>query len=877
MKIEFGRCAGVFAAAAALVLGIGGEALAQVTVTQAYCIPAGSGKQGGFTAMDDVNAGGTLALNGNAAIIDEPANMMFNGALRLTQATNGQNAQVYYLDPLDFSYVGGVNGATRPLRVYFSFSIGPNLTGAAGLTAGAGLAFLAQNAANEQFQTGANGAGMGYGGIGTSFAVEFDTFRDIPPGGANPTSDPIGGDHVGFVTDGTTNFHEGLSSPGFLFGGPTYERSHVWIDYPGNGSKVLAVYLSNQKVKPAAPIMFTETPDPMEPQSVPSNFDTKYWMEIMASMTPPQGWIGFTAANYSNRANAHYIHEWEFSNTGDIPCRCTGADACKGAMGIQACSAGPMTQNKGICVECTTADTTHCPAAKPLCHTTKEECVECNANTDCGFFNPVCSQATNTCGPCAMDTDCSGFPMTPVCAMAGGTTGQCVECDDDTDCGGETPRCDLATNMCVECLTGTDCTAEEPVCDPGAHTCGPCTTNADCAMYPQNPACAVIGVNAGECVECTQSGDCMASEPVCDILANTCNPCMTDADCLGTPETPLCATSGPNTGACVECKDDGDCPAEEPLCNTQTNTCGKCTTDADCAGTPETPACATMGTNAGNCVECTTNAHCPMEEPVCDATTNTCGKCATDADCPADNPVCDPTSKTCGPCTSNEDCEGTPETPVCAMSGTMAGTCVECESSMDCAAPTPICDTPNYDCVECVTNADCPMDKPACNTSTDTCVPVCKTDADCEGTPETPVCATTGPNQGICVPCNVDRDCQPEKPSCDEATNTCNGCTEDADCGAQAPVCNVVAGTCGPCSVTPQCARFPETPLCQTSGAAAGQCVSTDVNDVIAGGGCDCEAAGSASNEGTLAGLMSVLGLAAAVTRRRRRVGARAD
>jgi MYXO-CTERM domain-containing protein len=90
-------------------------------------------------------------------------------------------------------------------------------------------------------------------------------------------------------------------------------------------------------------------------------------------------------------------------------------------------------------------------------------------------------------------------------------------------------------------------------------------------------------------------------------------------------------------------------------------------------------------------------------------------------------------------------------------------------------------------------------------------------------------------------------------------------------------VCNVVAGTCGPCSVTPQCVRFPETPICQMSGAAAGQCVSTDANDVIAGGGCDCEAAGSASNEGTLAGLMSVLGLAAAVTRRRRRVGARAD
>src|SRR6185369_16868683 len=95
----------------------------------------------------------------------------------------------------------------------------------------------------------------------------------------------------------------------------------------------------------------------------------------------------------------HVIYEWEFSNQG-VPCACQDAAvACKqGYPTTPACSEGPGTQNKGICVECT---------AK----------------------SPICDAAKHTCDVCTTDADCKGHPETPLCALTGPQKGACVECN----------------------------------------------------------------------------------------------------------------------------------------------------------------------------------------------------------------------------------------------------------------------------------------------------------------------------------------------------------------------------------------------------------------------------------------------------------------
>lgn len=390
---------------AAMLFGTNPTFAQGVEATQAYCSPDGT--TGGFSESDKWQNGGKLMLMGAAKITPD-------GKIQLTDSKLpfSQSANVYYFDPLDLSYVSDKNN--RPLHAYFSFTIGPE----GGDNGGAGLSFLMQN--NDVGQTGASGAGMGYAGISTSLAIEFDTRRDIPPMGNASYPDPVA-DHIGFMLDGKHEEHPAFILPD-IDGSPnlTLRRLHVWIDYPGMGDQNVRIYMSTTKQKPAMPLVWqlNKNPQPMLPfPAFPDLFDMADWFTVVMDMKPAQAWVGFSAATYNAVVtNDHVIEEWEFSNQG-MPCACQEMTYCGNADPTKpVCDAGPGAS--GVCVECLVDE--NCGSQKPVCDTTAKVCESCKDNTDCNRFpnTPVCDTdaASPTQGECKACPPATTYnPTTGVC------------------------------------------------------------------------------------------------------------------------------------------------------------------------------------------------------------------------------------------------------------------------------------------------------------------------------------------------------------------------------------------------------------------------------------------------------------------------------
>lgn len=123
-------------------------------------------------------------------------------------------------------------------------------------------------------------------------------------------------------------------------------------------------------------------------------------------------------------------------------------------------------------------------------------------------------------------------------------------CITDAECraAGETELSPCAQGLacidhaCVPAACATEgCSADAPVCETATDMCVGCASGDDCSRFSSTPVCDVD--NGGACVECLDGGDCPANEPICD--AKQCRACETDDDC--------------GSGACG---DDGACVDE---------------------------------------------------------------------------------------------------------------------------------------------------------------------------------------------------------------------------------------------------------------------------------------------------------------------------
>jgi len=227
-------------------------------------------------------------------------------------------------------------------------------------------------------------------------------------------------------------------------------------------------------------------------------------------------------------------------------------------------------------------------------------------------------------------------------------------CFSDDDCPGELNLCQSYACTPVECINEGHCDLFEICTD---NTCGyiKCQNNPDCT-YP--------------------------GMPICDKDKKICIGCTKDAECTDSL-FPYCLDNG-----CVECKDSGNCPVEEPICSN--NACVECTIKTDCKN-PLLPYC-----SENTCVECLDAKSCPAEEPIC--SNNVCVECSINDDCVYDKykPVC--SNNACVACLENNDCPNKGE--VC-----LNNACIipECLINDDCKPQLCV----DYSCVDCVTDVDC--------------------------------------------------------------------------------------------------------------------------------------------------------------------------
>lgn len=195
---------------------------------------------------------------------------VLNGAIQLAASNNDRRGSFFTTDQYGISSFSAV----------FDFRITSPGGFSDGTAAGAdGITFVVQRTANNAL--GSFGSGIGYGGIGNSVAVEFDTFRNTNLN--DPSSNHIGINTNGSLTslatvDVATPFDNGT-------------RWTVWVDYNGT---LLEVRASQTGIRPVEPTL-THT------------------IDIAGTIGGTSAWIGFTAATGSAFGN-HELLGFAFSD-----------------------------------------------------------------------------------------------------------------------------------------------------------------------------------------------------------------------------------------------------------------------------------------------------------------------------------------------------------------------------------------------------------------------------------------------------------------------------------------------------------------------------------------------------------------------------------
>ncbi|MGI6681071.1 MAG: hypothetical protein ACOX3T_06300 [Bdellovibrionota bacterium] len=460
-------------------------------------------------------------------------------------------------------------------------------------------------------------------------------------------------------------------------------------------------------------------------------------------------------------------------------CYKTECDANYGdnVVGKRACKvlSSPVCEN-GNCVAC--------PNSK-VYNSAKKSCVECNTNANCKEeARPICL-SDNTCG-CSVNDDCPS--ARPVCEnkncvacpsskVYNSAKKSCVECNTNANCKEEARPICLSDNTCG-CNVNDDCPVDNPFCNTAIHQCtNKCVKNVDCKNKDlSKPVC-----DNGVCVECVADSDCQG-EKVCKN--NSCLDKYTCAkDDAGKVSVYKNGVELETEAKKDKCVDDAlfiyNCSAttlvgskivvnEEKTvceygCDTETKECYKTECDANygdnvvgkrackvlsspvcengnCVACPNSKV---YNSAKKSCVECNTNANCKEEaRPIC-LSDNTCG-CSVNDDCPVANPVCE-----------NGSCVACPNSKVY---NSAKKSCVECNTNANCKEEArPICLSDNT--CGCSVNDDCHADNPFCNTAIHQCTNKCVKNVDCKNKDlSKPVC-----DNGVCVECVADSDCQGEK------------------------------------------------------------------------------------------------------------------
>ena len=576
---------------------------------------------------------------------------------------------------------------------------------------------------------------------------------------------------------------------------------------------------------------------------------------------------------------------------------------CNSSYTCEACPSGKVYDSASeTCVQCTTDNTSNCQSGQICSNNTCTDVYTCSKSNH-KVTRKVNSKAvetqTDSCTgrnkityKCADDQK-SIIKSSTTCQYgcnADGYTCKEVECDenDDSNCEGETPVCDIDTNTCVECLVNSDCIDPlNPVCNQDTNTCEPCE---DGTVYDSSTE---------QCVECTED-DLSQCEDGQVCSNNTCqdkytcskNGIVTKRYKNGKlAETRQDNCSG-STQNIYKCSSDNKSIINNPNtcrygCSSNGLTCNsvECTTSEDCTN-PDKPKCENNSCVAcqdgtfyneatDSCVECTTDnlSNCAAGQAcvnfICQDV-YTCSKSNNKVTRKVNGVVAETQTDSCSNKTKDTYKCSNDNKSIIKSSSTCQFRCSEdgincdsneCNTSADCADPTkPVCNpstktceacpsgtvynTTIKTCTECVTNDNCPSSKPVCNQTSYTCEQ-----------------CTDGVYDSVtkkCVECLTNANCPSNEPVCNQSTKTCEACPSGSvyntttktctecvtndNCPSSKPVCNQTNYTCEQCadgvydSVTKKCVECltdtncpSDEPVCNQSTKTCEACPSGTV------------------------------------------------
>ncbi|WP_168123808.1 cadherin-like beta sandwich domain-containing protein [Paenibacillus sp. HB172176] len=237
-----------------------------------------------FLYDDFGQAASRLQFNGQAQIA--------NGALRLTPSTKATFGSVFNKERVSLS-------DQKSFSTYFEFQMS-DPDSIDNYPPGAdGFVFTLQTNSND---AGSIGNGIGYGGIGNSIGIEFDTFANQDAGIEDPDDHHVAIQFNGSVKhQGQTAGVDYATSYNFKQGGPYY----AWIDYDG-AAQTVKVYVNNSAARPSSPLL------------------VKSGINLSGILGSNDVYAGFTSATGSAFEN-HDIKQWYFTNRHDpidLSCGC---------------------------------------------------------------------------------------------------------------------------------------------------------------------------------------------------------------------------------------------------------------------------------------------------------------------------------------------------------------------------------------------------------------------------------------------------------------------------------------------------------------------------------------------------------------------------
>lgn len=268
-----------------------------------------------------------------------------------------------------------------------------------------------------------------------------------------------------------------------------------------------------------------------------------------------------------------------------------------------------------------------CVATTGQCAVVKQQCGECNAQTDCADglkcvklgAVKVCAPACENGAACPEKSDCQNTVVGKVCAFQDATCCYGPQCKVADACAACPTKC--FGGACVGCLKDTDCPNGK--CDANSHTC---ITSGGCS------APTPIKLADGKCVECTNDTHCNGSKvgTKCDLSNHTCAAATATNECKACVDPyPGCVQLN-GTWSCVECTTDGDCAAKSKgTCSGTTYTCsgtvgtgtgqltGTCKSDSDCTNAGTTTFTLMCDTGSGLCYD--TAGKCDNVSAFCNA------------------------------------------------------------------------------------------------------------------------------------------------------------------------------------------------------------------------------------------------------------------